>query len=169
MIQTRLSFTKEDIKNAFDLHYASNFPIRSKLMIISGIGLLLTGFLLTVKPDIVDGLPYLKFVFMGLGVFYIVFYFYRKKVLIDTAHESPSLAGEHLVTINEESVSYKNPDGVAMKKWSDFRKAVVNQDTILLYFSDNQFFILPRKLFNQTEIKNIQDLISKNIEDFVQK
>jgi hypothetical protein len=169
MISTKLSFSKDEIREAFDLHYAANYPIRSKLMIFSGIGLLLVGLWLTLQPDVVRDLPYLKFVFLGLGLFYIAFYFYRKKVLIDSAAESPSLAGEHFVKIDEEQVSYKNPDGIASKKWTNFRKAISNQNTYLLYFGDTQFFILPKKHFSQQDIKNLNELISKNIEEHIQK
>lgn len=169
MISTRFSFTKEDIKNAFELHFLANFPIRSKLMLISGVGLMLTGLVLTIKPDIVTDLDYLKFVFFGIGLFYIAFYFYRKRVLENSALESPSLAGEQQLQVTETEVSFKTDKGIAGRPWDRLKKAVSNDKTLLLYFSDNQFFIIPKRTFNQADKAKLESLAKKNIEEYIQK
>lgn len=169
MVSARFSFNKEDIRNAFDLHFLANYPVRSKLMLISGVILVLIGLVLTVKPDIVTDLDYLKFVFFGIGLFYVLFYFYRKKVLVENALQSPSLEGEQLFTANENEVSFKTHKGVAGRPWDKLNKAVVSNESILLYFSDNQFFIVPKRIFNQKDAQAVESLAKKHIENFIQK
>ncbi|MGB1248609.1 MAG: hypothetical protein ACPG4Z_06965 [Chitinophagales bacterium] len=162
MITVETEFTREDIKNAIELHYNHKFPIKSKLMLIVGFLMVVAGLSMTFMGWPVEQ-PYLKFLFVGIGIFYIGYYFYRKKQMLDRAAKNSSLVAKHKISVSENSVSFLGEKGKSEKKWAEIEDKAVDEKTILLYFTVDQFYILPKRMYNADELKTVEDTIAKNM------
>lgn len=82
-----LEYNRIDIEKAFDLHYSKQFPIRSKLLLVLGFFLILGSLALLFSKSAYA--VNLKWIFAALGLFYIGFYFFRKKNHGKSCDEKP--------------------------------------------------------------------------------
>lgn len=168
MVNQKIEFNTEDLKHAFELHYNSQYPIRSKFMLISGVVLLLLGVFFLIN-DPFENLPYVKYTLVGLGAFYIVFYFYRKNKLVDRAVKSFNFLGKYDLVVNKEYFGVKGAKGISYKKWQEYTHAAENNFCILLYFGETQFYIIPKRVFSQADLKILHEQMKLHISKIIKK
>lgn len=152
-----LTYTKEDVEKAFNLHYNKQFPFRSKLLLILGVILLLTAFVFVfINQDI---FPSMKWVFALMGIFYIGFYFYRKRTMVNLAMKNPTIKDMRKVELKESHIRFSGEKGYSEQEWSNFIEIHADEFSTLLYLSKHNFFILPSRCFDETASRFIQDKI----------
>ena len=160
MDATKFTYSTEDYRSAFDLHYAHAYPVKSRLLLFIGIGLLLIGAILLITN--LQVLPYLKYIFLALGVFYLGFYVYRKKKIINNALKAPGLTGEHKLQIDSKGVLIEGEKGRSTQPWPKIIDIAESDATWLFYFNKDQFYIAPKRLYNQDGRAAIVSLIEKH-------
>lgn len=161
MISKNVNYIKDDFKSAFSLHYSSSFPIRSRLMLVLGIILLLIGVVLFFANIAV--FPYLKFIFLAMGVFYLAFYFYRKSGIVDNAMRNAGLSGEHTITISDNGVNFEGEKGLSEQNWNAITHCNEDASSWLIYFSPSQFYIVPKRLYSAEEKSRVDALLAEKI------
>lgn len=165
MISKKLLYTAEDIGQAFDLHYANKFPIRSRLILLFGVLLLLIFFILFFIPtspnNIPGNVPKYQWLFLALGVFYILFYFYRKKSIVKLALRNPTLKDMETIELHEHFIRLKGKNGESNVPYVDFKEVGEDDNSLLLYFTKNNFLIIPKRIFNSQELKQFKDYLTK--------
>jgi cation transport ATPase len=138
-----LSYTKEDIEKAFDLHYNKQFPFRSKLLLILGVILLLTAFVFVFVH--VGAFPSMKWIFALMGIFYIGFYFYRKRTMVNLAMKNPTIRDMCKIELTEAHIRFSGEKGYSVQEWDKFNEIHSDEFSTLLYLSKHNFFILPSR------------------------
>jgi hypothetical protein len=157
-----LNYTVGDIEKAFDLHYAKQFPLRSRLLLILGVVLLFTSFVFFfIKQGV---LPSMKWIFALMGVFYIGFYFYRKRSLVNLAMKNPTIRDMRKIELKDKYIRFSGEKGYSEQEWPNFKEIHEDNQSILLYLSKHNFFILPKRYFNREAVIFIkQKVIISNV------
>lgn len=153
MNSIEFNYTQEDVKNAFELHFLKKFPIRSRLMLIMGVVVLAASMVLVVFP--VKAYPNMQWLFLLMGVFYIGFYFYRKRVIVNLAMKNPTIKDMNNMTLQRGSIKFAGEKGESEIPWSAFKETLEDDHSVLLYLSKQNFFILPKKYFKREQLDMI--------------
>lgn len=159
MTEIPISYTAEDIENAFDLHYAKKFPIRSRLVLFLGIILLLAALVLLFVPN--PAFPKLKWLLLFVGFFYVGFYWYRKRTMVKMAMNNPTIARMKALNFNHNNLFLIGDAGQSEWQWNDFVEAIVNENVALLYLSPHNFFILPKRFFTNEQWTELMQVLNK--------
>lgn len=156
------NYSQEDVKRAFDLHFLRKFPIRSRLMLILGVLVLGASLVLFVVP--MESYPNMKWVFLLMGVFYIGFYFYRKRVMVNLAMKNPTIKDMNSMTLSEATIKFAGEKGESDIPWSAFKDSLEDEYSFLLYLSKQNFFILPKKHFTEDQLSLIRSALQTSNE-----
>ena len=151
------NYSQEDVKKAFELHFLKKFPIRSRLMLIMGMVVLGVSLVLFVFP--VEAYPNMQWLFLLMGIFYIGFYFYRKRVMVNLAMKNPTIKDMSSMTIQDDSIKFAGEKGGSEIPWAAFKDTLEDDYSVLLYLSKQNFFILPKKYFNQEQLTIIRSAL----------
>jgi hypothetical protein len=103
--------------------------------------------------------PAMKWVFALMGIFYIGFYFYRKRTMVNLALKNPTIKDIRKVELKEAHIRFSGEKGYSEQEWSNFKEIHSDQFSTLLYFSKHNFFILPARCLNETITEFIQEKI----------
>lgn len=159
MTEIPISYRAEDIEQAFDLHYAKKFPIRSRLVLFLGLTLLLAALVLLFIPN--PAFPKLKWLLLLVGFFYVGFYWYRKRTMVKMALNNPTISKMKALRFDKNSLFLVGDTGQIEMKWHDFTEAIVNDNTGLLYLSAHNFFILPKRFFSTEQWSELLQVLNK--------
>lgn len=149
-MQEDIQYTKEDIQKAFDLHYSKQFPIRSKMLLLLGLILLVTAIFFFFSPP--AKFPALKWLFTLMGFFYIGFYFYRKRTMVNLAMKNPTIKDMRKIKLTEEHIRFEGEKGYSEQLWGNFKEFYHNEDALLIYLSKHNFFILPKRSLSEKSL-----------------
>ncbi len=159
-MQEEIKYSEEDIKKAFDLHYAKQFPLRSKLLLLLGSVLLITSIYFFINPS--EKLPIMNWLFALMGFFYIGFYFYRKRSMVKLAMKNPTIRDMRKIILTEDHIRFEGEKGFAEQKWNNFNEYFDNEDAILLYLTKHNFFILSKRFLSKESEAFILNKLSQN-------
>ncbi|MCB0510300.1 MAG: YcxB family protein [Chitinophagales bacterium] len=159
MTKLPITYQAEDLEQAFDLHYAKKFPIRSRLVLFLGLILLLAALVLLFIPS--PAFPKLKWLLLLVGFFYMGFYWYRKRSLVSLALKNPTIAKMQALQFDSQSLFLIGDTGQIELRWQDFEEAIVNDKTALLYLSAHNFFILPKRFFTSEQWSELLEILNK--------
>ena len=154
-----VAYTKADVFKAFDLHFAKKFPIRSRLMLILGVPILAASLVLFLVS--LEAYPKLKWIFLLMGIFYIGFYFYRKRVMVNLAMKNPTIAKMGAMKIAKNHIRFSGDKGYNDQPWSSFIDCIEDNDSMLLYLSKQNFFILPKRCFSPEDLASVRASITR--------
>lgn len=160
MNPTTFNYTKEDVMKAFELHFAKKFPLRSRLMLILGVLVLLASLVFFFVS--VPAYPNMKWIFLFMGIFYIGFYFYRKRVMVNMAMKNPTISDMGSMQITNQHITFSGDKGSSEQAWSNFTDILEDDSSVLLYLSKQNFFILPKRCFSEDELNIIRSAISSS-------
>lgn len=152
-----LEYKRSDIEKAFDLHYNKQFPVRSKLLLVLGFILIVASFVL-----LVSNFAYasnLKWIFALLGAFYIGFYFYRKKTMVNLAMKNPTISNMKKAELTENEIVFIGSNGYSKQEWGFFKQMFIDEFSLLLYLDKHFFFIIPISALSQEQLSFIQSKI----------
>lgn len=152
-----LNYTQQDIEKAFDLHYNKQFPLRSKLLLILGVVLLLTALFFVFIPEGV--FPSMKWIFALMGIFYIGFYFYRKRTMVKLAMNNPTIRDMRRIEFHDTHIHFSGEKGYSKQEWSNFIEVHSDEASTLLYLSKHNFFILPNRCLDAIAKEVIQNKV----------
>ncbi len=140
--------TAEDYLRAQYLHMRPGRLAAAGLYIL--LGLVVLGILGSLYPTIAAGDPIQSMIFILpflVIVLFIVLYYYvlfpRRVQRIYEQQKEMSASFEHEIT--PEGLASSNQYGYANRPWGNFRKWRENKDLLLLYLSDVQFILLPKR------------------------
>lgn len=161
MFTKSFTYTYTDIERAFNLHYAKKHPFRSKLLLILGVFLLVAFIVLSFLRGISAELPQLKWLTLVVALFYIGFYFFRKKSIVKRAMLNPTLNQMESITIKPDGLVLKGKNGEGNVAYSSISDTEEDEYSFLLYFTANNFLILPKRLINLLELNELKDYLNK--------
>lgn len=159
-MKTSVNFSKEDLKNAFKLHYNSMYPIRSRLMLFVGLLLWLVGMFLIFKSYPKE-YPFLKYLIALSGVFYVAMYYYRRKKLFERASNQSSFKGSFTFEVNKKGIVFGKDNKVSECSWSDITGIIKDEKTILFYFGKDKFYILPLSTLDTVQKSAMIELVKE--------
>ncbi|MCB9226657.1 MAG: YcxB family protein [Chitinophagales bacterium] len=161
MFTKNFSYTHADIEQAFNLHYAKKYPIRSKLLLILGVLLLVLFLVFFVAKSMSSTLPQLKWLLLVMGLFYIGFYFFRKKSIVKRAMLNPTINQMESISINKEVLKLKGKNGEGDIAFSTITETEEDENSFLLYFTTSNFLIIPKRLLNAQELNELKSYLKK--------
>ncbi len=157
--------TLDDYLHAQYLHMQPSRLVATVLYIL--VGLLVLGILAGLVPVIAAGgfVQSMTFVLPLLViVLFIVLYYYvlfpRRVQRIYEQQKEMTAAFEHEIT--PEGLASSNKYGYANRPWGNFRKWRENKDLLLLYLSDIQFILLPKRFCTPEQIEAIRERLQAN-------
>jgi len=158
-MKTKVNFTKENLKNAFKLHYNTKYPIRSRMMLFAGllfwfIGLAFTYF------NFPEKYPLFKYLLSLVGLFYIVMYYYRRKKLFERASSQESFNGDFTFDVNKKGITFGKDGKLSKCGWDEITDVIEDENNILFYFGKDKFYILPSESLNDSQMEDLEVLIS---------
>ncbi len=158
MITIPFKYTKDDISKAFDLHYLKKFPVRSKLMLITGLALLFFSiFLFFIKNEAIGNL---KWMLLVLSIIYLGFYSFRKKSLVKIAMRNKTIVDIKEITFNNVEITFKGEKGYSTQQWGEFEDIAQDDYTTLFYLSKYNFFIVPMRILDAEQRKQFMHYTS---------
>ena len=153
----QIKYTNADLEAAFNLHYAKKFPIRSKLLLFLGLFLFVIGAAMFFFP--IERLGNMKWLFFLVGLFYIGFYFYRKRSLIKMAMKNPTIKDMEKISFSDKIIRFEGQKGFFEQEWTKFDEMHQDEDSILLYMTKHNFFIIPKRVLNQEQKASLAKLV----------
>lgn len=144
-----ITYTKADLEAAFNLHYAKKFPFRSKVLLILGVILFAIGLLLFFVD--IPKFTNMKWLFFFMGLFYLAFYFYRKYSLIKLAMKNPTIKDMKKIGFDDTIIRFEGDEGYFEQELLKFNEVFHDNDSVLLYMSKHNFFIIPKRIINSEQ------------------
>lgn len=163
MFTKSFSYTNTDIEQAFNLHYAKKYPIRSKLLLIIGVLLLIVFLMLFLIKSLSTALPQFKWLFLLMGLFYIAFYFYRKKSIVKRAMLNPTISQMESITVKKDGIQLKGKNGEGNVAYNSIAELEEDENSLLLYFTKSNFLMFPKRLFTVAELSELKSNAKKHI------
>jgi uncharacterized protein YneF (UPF0154 family) len=154
------NYTRDDVLKAFELHFAKKFPLRSRLMLILGAAVLIGSLVQFIVPFI--AYPNMKWILLLMGVFYIGFYFYRKRIMVNLAMKNPTIADMGSMEFSLDKIRFSGEKGASEQVWSNFIDLIEDENSLLLYISKQNFFILPKRCFSDEDLNLIRSSMQKD-------
>ena len=157
-------YTPQLLQKAHELHYKKFFPLRGKIILILGVLATWAGLLLALVKGGGINLWY-SIPLITYGVIAIAIHFYMTKTIGQRAFKklkdyhdpfSISISVDGLI-IEIKGKQYEVP-------WSNFKKALIADEFILLYPSDAVFFIFPSENFSREDFISFSQLVKEKIE-----
>ncbi len=157
--------TLEDYLQAQYLHMRPGRLAAAVLYIL--LGLVVLGILGSLYPSIAAGDPIQSMIFILpflVIILFIVLYYYvlfpRRVQRIYEQQKEMSASFEHEIT--PEGLASSNQYGYANRPWGNFRKWRENNDLFLLYLSDLQFIVLPKRFCTPEQLQAIRERLQAN-------
>ncbi len=158
-MKTTVNFTKENLKNAFKLHYDKKYPVRSRMMLFAGLLFWFVGLALTYF-NIPEKFPLFKYLVSLVGLFYIAMYYYRRKKMFERASNQENFSGEFTFEVNKNGITFGKDKKTSKCNWQDVTDIIEDEHNILFYFGKDQFYILPSESLNDSQMKDLEEIIS---------
>ncbi|MFI5135145.1 MAG: YcxB family protein [Chitinophagales bacterium] len=160
----QFQYTPALLQRAHELHYKKFFPLQGRLLLFLGLLSAWAGLLLLlVKGGGINlwfSIPLIVY-----GIVAITSNFFMTKTIGKRTYKK--LADYHdpmTIEIDDEKISISIRDAVNEIPWSNFTKALITDEMILLYPSDKVFFIFPKKNFSGDEYAGFCELVKTKIE-----
>lgn len=160
-MKANIGFSKKDISKAFELHYNTKHPIKSRLMLLTGVAILLLGFIMFYL-NFPERPEFLKHLIVLSGFGYIILYFYRRKKLFERASKLKTFEGQFTFDVNNKGISFGKESKASKCLWEDIRDVVKDEYSILFYFGIGKFYILPLEQLNATQRIDVNEMIKKH-------
>jgi hypothetical protein len=158
-MKANIVFEKEGLEKAFKLHYDTKHPIRSRLMLFMGLLTLLLGFFLF-YIDFPKEPSFIKHLIVLSGVAYILLFFYRKKQLYARAANQKTFQGHFVFELNKKGLVFSQADKKSVCEWAKMIDIVQDEHHFLFYFGASNFYILPKKALNESQIQEAKECIN---------
>lgn len=75
------------------------------------------------------------------------------------AMKNPTIADMASMTISTNQIKFAGEKGFSEQPWTNFKETIEDDDSLLLYLSKQNFFIIPKRYFSKEDV----DLIRTSI------
>ena len=162
-INIQFTYSAENLQTANILHYKKNYPFRGRVLLWFGILLIWTGVLLFgLKGS--QGNQLMIYTFIAYGILVIGIHFYIMKTLgkrIFKKHQNRVAPMD--IEITKDDIRFSAGDKTALVKWSEFEKAAISDEVVLLYISKLSFYIFPKENFKDNEFNVFSEFVKERL------
>jgi hypothetical protein len=172
-LKIRIQYTEEDLQKAYEAHFYSYHPFKTRILLILGIlcigySLFLISIALLANKDQIKSYS-LAFLFYGI----IVTIYYKWKMgrmgknMFKKMKEFEKPVSYH---ISEDFVRVATGNGASSDmSWSSFTKALIKKDMLLLYLNQINFLMFPSSHFQPSEFEELKGLLRKKVTEVLEK
>jgi len=161
----QFQYTPKLLQRAHELHYRKFFPLQGRLLLFLGLLSAWAGLLLLLVKGGGINLWY-SVPLMVYGVIAIMAHFFMMKTIGKRTYKKLSDYHDPMtIEINDEKISFSIHDAVNEIPWSNFIKALIADDMVLLYPSEKVFFIFPKKNFQPNEFSEFEKITREKIQN----
>jgi len=157
-------YTPQLLQKAHELHYKKFFPLRGKIILILGLLAAWAGLLLALVKGGGNNLWY-SVPLILYGLIAIAIHFYMTKTIGKRSfNKLKDYQDPFSISVNEEGLIIEIKAKQYEVPWSNFKKALIADELILLYPSDAVFFIFPRGNFTGGEFDKFKAQVQEKIQ-----
>ena len=157
-------YTPEILQRAHVLHYKKFFPLRGKILFYLGLLSIWAGLLLLLVKgggrNLWYSLPLILY-----GIIAVIVHFFLMRSIGSRAYKKLREYHDPMqIEIDEENVSLTIGENKSVIPWSDFKKALLSEEIVLLYPRDTVFFIFPKENFAGNDFEEFQKIVKEKVE-----
>jgi hypothetical protein len=149
----KISLTEDVINKCLSLHYGrqtGSNKLKQRLIFIPAVLIIISCYLIYTEYQKTSPGPnlYLAVLYIAFAVGY---YFFMKNRLLQAGKRLLKGMGENAefeMEVDEEKLVTKTKTGTITTEWSQFIKAIVSKDNVLLYQQDNSFTMFNQSFFH---------------------
>jgi len=164
LLTIQFQYTPETLQRAHELHYKKFIPLQGRLLLYLGLLSAWAGVLLLLVKgggnNLWFSLPLILY-----GIIAVISHIRLTRTIGKRAYKKLSDYHDPMtMEIGEENVSLIIGDHRNVIPWSDFKKALITEEMVLLYPNEKIFFIFPEKNFAGEEYSSFCELVKTKVE-----
>lgn len=159
-IKIRFSRTADDFNKALRLRF-SWWRWAAIVTIVLFLGVIVTP---SLGPSD-KGTPHWISIMTMIIVLYLIRFYLRNKAGARLLKKNPNLGREEEVTFSDDGILAVTATGESKGLWSNYVKATITRDIILIYPNSTVFLCYPRRAFTKEEYASLTALIKASIPD----
>jgi hypothetical protein len=172
-IKVRIQYTEEDLQKAYESHFFSYHPVRTRILLIMGVLCFASALLLVIIAQVQNqgqGVSFgLSFLIYGAGM---ILYYIRKisRMGKNIFKQVPEFGAPFSFYISSGNVHTSTAKGTyAERSWSSFSKALITKDMVLLYLNQINFLMFPSVHFTPSEFEKLEDMVRNKVSNVMEK
>jgi hypothetical protein len=172
-IKIRIQYSEEDLQKAYEAHFYSYHPFKTRLLLI--LGVLCIGYSLfliiiaLVRNE--DQVKSYSVAFLVYGVIITLYYKWKMsrmgKNIFRKVKEFEAPLSYH---ISQDFVRVVAGNGTSTEmSWNSFTKALIKKDMLLLYPNQINFLMFPSGHFQSAEFEELKKLVKNKVPAVLEK
>jgi hypothetical protein len=150
-----IDYSPDDIYRAWRLYWSGT----KQRYIVLGFGLAFLLILILFKGPWLSGL-----ILLAMALFLLTYPFlYLRLYAHWVFKKNPQFKRTWNWTIEEGGISIEGPSAGGRMTWDHFIRTQSNNDTILLYIQHNLFNVIPKRVFSETDWKELIALVNRKM------
>ncbi|WMJ74608.1 hypothetical protein RCC89_15760 [Cytophagaceae bacterium ABcell3] len=157
-----INYQAEDLQKAFETHFFTFHPHRTRLMLYLALAMIALGIVL--EFVYANGDSFTAHFLLIYGTFVLFYYIWKTKSMGKRLYKKlPEYQAPIVYEVSDQGLSIETHKGAVEHDWKDMNRALVKDDIILVYPNDSGFHIFMKKHLKGEEFAKLKGLVEKKV------